>query len=83
MAAGEVLKIPSGNEFSLRAVGGEGIDEMKLIVVDRPIGLGMTPGEIWSATPEQTERVAELEAFLATVETLEWDTASAPLQIIP
>ncbi len=81
--AGEVLKIPSSGEFSLRAVGGEGIDEMKLIVVDGPLALGVWSGVAWSATPEQTERVAELETFLATIETLEWDSAAAPLQIVP
>ena len=81
--AGEVLKVPSSNEFFLRAVGGEGIDEMKLIVVDRPLSLGASPGETWSATPEQAERVAELETLLATIGTLDWDSASAPLQIIP
>jgi len=81
--AGEVLEIPASGEFSLRAVGGEGIDELKLIVVDGLLELGASPGEAWSATPAQAARVAELETLLAAMETFEWDSATAPLQIIP
>lgn len=82
MQAGEVLKIPSSGEWIMRAVGGEGIDTMTLIVVDGSIEFGVAD-EIWSATPDQPERVAELEALLAKIETLDWDAVSAPLQIIP
>lgn len=80
--AGEVLKIPSSGEWIMRAVGGEGIDTMTLIVVDGSIEFGGAD-EIWSATPDQPERIAELDALLAKIETLDWDAASAPLQIIP
>lgn len=83
LQSGEVIRIPSSGEWILRAVGGEGIDTMTLIVVDGPLEFGVSLGEIWSATPEQPERVAELETLLATIEALEWDSASAPLQIIP
>jgi class 3 adenylate cyclase len=81
--AGETLEIPSSDEFSLRAVGGEGIDEILLIVADGPLELGFGSRQAWSATPDQAVRVAELETLFAAMETLEWDSAAAPLQIIP
>ena len=39
--------------------------------------------ETWSATPEQPDRIAELSALLTEISALEWDAASAPLQITP
>jgi class 3 adenylate cyclase len=80
---GQLLKVPASNEFSLRAVGGEGIDVLKLVIVDGPLELGVSAGDAWRAAPEQTARVAELATWLESIEVLDWDSATAPLQIIP
>jgi len=78
---GQVQKIPSADEWILRAVGGEGIDEIVLIVADSALEFG-GGDEVWSATPEQTGRVAELDQLLEKIGTLAWDSAAAPLQIV-
>jgi class 3 adenylate cyclase len=96
-SAGTPLQIPAENSFYLRAVGGEGIDVLKLIVLEEPVpfveerirnwtGAGDWSRDerakhIWSATPEQSERVAELAAMVRQLETVVWDEAAAPLQI--
>ncbi len=81
--SGGVIKVPSSEQWMLRAVGGEGIDEIVLLVVDSPIEFGLSSDEAWSATPDEPERAAELETLLEAIETLGWDGAAAPLQIIP
>jgi len=80
---GEALEIPASGEWIMRAVGGEGIDVIKLIVVDGPVELADLSEEAWSVTPTQTERIAELETLLASIQSQEWDAAAAPLQIVP
>ena len=49
---------------------------MKLIVVRGALALGTSTAKVWSANPEQLERVAELEAFLTLLETQVWDSAT-------
>lgn len=81
--SGEAVQIPSSPAWTLRAVGGEGIDVLKLIVVDGGPSFAMDPDEPWIATPERPDRVAELSGLLESIQAFEWDAATAPLQIIP
>lgn len=95
---GSPLQIPSEGSFGLIAVGGAGIDVLKLIALRGSVGFvedrmadwraavvqSAQPDAagIWRATPDEPERVAELEALLAQLEGAEWDEAAAPLQIV-
>ncbi len=83
ITSGEAMQIPSSPAWTLRAVGGEGIDVLKLIVVDAELGFPGALGEPWIATPDLPERVEELRALLESIDALEWDAATAPLQITP
>jgi len=82
LAAGETVEIPSSSSYSLRAVGGQGMDFIKLFVVRGELGFPPDPSQSWYATPEETERVAELAAFLQGLEGAEWGSAATPLHII-
>jgi len=82
LAAGETVEIPSTSRYSLRAVGGEGMDFIKLFVVRGELGFPPDPSQSWYATPDQTERVAELAAFLRGLQGEQWGSAATPLHIV-
>jgi class 3 adenylate cyclase len=82
LAAGETVEIPSSSSYSLRAVGGQGMDFLKLFVVRGELDFPPDPSQSWYATPEETERVAELAAFLQRLKGEQWGSAATPLHII-
>jgi class 3 adenylate cyclase len=82
LAAGEAVAIPSTSSYSLRAVGGEGMDFLKLFVIRGSFGFPPDPSQSWYATPEEPERIAELAAFLKRLEGEQWDSVAAPLHIV-
>jgi hypothetical protein len=82
LVAGETVEIPSSSDYSLRAVGGQGMDLIKLFVVRGEFDFPPDPKQSWYATPDEPERVAELIAFLRGLEEEQWDAAATPLHII-
>jgi hypothetical protein len=82
LAAGESVEIPSSSSYSLRAVGGQGMDFLKLFVVRGEFDFPPDPSQSWYATPEEPERIAELAAFLRGLEGRQWDSAAVPLHIV-
>jgi class 3 adenylate cyclase len=82
LAAGETVQIPSSSTYSLRAVGGQGMDFLKLFVIRGEFAFPPDPSKSWYATPDEPERVAELAAFLRGLEGRDWDSAATPLHII-
>jgi class 3 adenylate cyclase len=82
LASGETVEIPSSSAYSLRAVGGEGMDFLKLFVISGDFGFPPDPSQSWYATPEEPERLAELAAFLGRLEGERWDSVAAPLHIV-
>ncbi len=82
LEAGAVRQVPSSAEhYSLRAVGGQGMDMLKLFVVRGDPGFPPTAFQSWAATPEEPERVAELAAFLEGLGARTFGTAEVPLRI--
>jgi len=82
LVAGETVEIPSSPSYSLRAVGGGGMDFLKIFVSDGDFGFPADASESWYATPDQPDRVAELAALLARIEGQQWDSAATALQIV-
>jgi class 3 adenylate cyclase len=80
---GAIVRIPSSPEWRLRAVGGEGIDVLKLIAVQDALVFPADRSEPWVVTPGQRDRVEELRALLDRVRTGVWGAAAARLQIAP
>jgi len=75
------VELPASGAYRLRAVGGEGMDVIKLFVTAEPVDFP-PPGEaFWVAEPDRSERVAELYAFLAALYQMDWATAATPLHI--
>jgi len=82
LVAGEALEIPSTPSYSLRAVGGEGVDYLKIFVSADPFTFPPDPTQSWYVTAEEPQRLEELAAFLASLEGARWDSAATPLEII-
>ena len=84
---GKRVLIPSTptRPFKMRAVGGEGIDVLKLLVVEGELGFPVDRSELWVATPEHPDRIEELVGLLDRLEggASRWGVATAPLQIVP
>jgi len=82
LAPGETVEIPSSSSYSLRAVGGQGMDFLKLFVTSGDFGFPPDPSQSWYATPDEPKRVAELAAFLERLKGEQWDSAATPLHIV-
>jgi hypothetical protein len=82
LAAGETAEIPSSSSYSLRAVGGQGMDFLKLFVIRGGFDFPPDLSQSWYATRDEPERVAELAAFLRGLEGKQWGSAATPLHII-
>jgi len=82
LVAGESAEIPSSSDYSLRAVGGEGMDLLKILVSPEDFRFPPNPAESWYVTPEEPERLAELAAFLELLGNRQWDAAATPLHIV-
>jgi class 3 adenylate cyclase len=82
LTAGETVEIPSSSSYSLRAVGGRGTDSLKIFVSSDALDFPPDPTQSWYATPEEPERVAELTAFLASLEGRQWNSVATELQIV-
>lgn len=81
LRAEDTLRIPSTDRYKLRAVGGEGTDWLKLVVVPGTLEFPPAGVDSWSATPEEPERVADLVALLDRLRETDWASADAPLRI--
>jgi hypothetical protein len=81
LVPGEARSIPSAPTYHLRAVGGEGMDILKLFVTSGDFAFAGGIEDAWDASPDGPERVAELAAFLASLAGTEWASAAIPLQI--
>jgi hypothetical protein len=81
LARGERRKLPSGDKYKFRAVGGEGIDMLKLFVTPGQFDFPEANINAWSATPADPERLAELARWLDTLERIPFATSVTPLQI--
>jgi class 3 adenylate cyclase len=81
LAPGEVLEIPSSDAYQLRAVGGQGMDLLKLLVTREAIDFPAVAFQSWAATPHAPERVAELEQLLDGLDGHDWAAAVTPLHI--
>jgi class 3 adenylate cyclase len=82
LVAGKTFEIPSSSGYSLRAVGGQGMDFLKLFVVRGEFGFPPDGSQSWYATPEEPERVAELAALLKRLEGQQWHSVATPLHIV-
>jgi serine/threonine-protein kinase len=83
LARGAALRIPSSGEYKLTAVGGAGVDVIKVIVAEEPLGFWTGERGTWDATPAAPERVAELRALLQRLRDRDWASASTTLRIVP
>ena len=81
LAPGESRAIPSSREYSLRAVGGEGMDILMLFVTPGEFAFPGETEQAWGASPQTPERVAELTSFLESLDGTEWASAATTLQI--
>jgi hypothetical protein len=82
LVVGEMVEIPASDSYSLRAVGGGGLDVLKIFVSDEDFHFPPDPAESWYVTPENAQQVAELTSFLARIEGQHWDSVTTPLQIV-
>jgi len=82
LTPGEPVEIPSTPSYSLRAVGGEGLDYLKIFVSAEPFSFPPDPTQSWYVTPEEPQHLEELAAFLDSLEGGRWDSAATPLQIV-
>jgi hypothetical protein len=81
LAPGERRRLPSTDAYSFRAVGGEGVDMLKLFVTPGEFDFPEANINAWSATPADPERLAELASWLDTLEQIPFATSVTPLQI--
>jgi class 3 adenylate cyclase len=82
-ARGLTVRIPSSQEWNLRAVGHAGVDVLKLIAVREALDFPRDRSVPWVTTPDRQDRVEELRALLERVRAGASGTASAPLRIVP
>jgi class 3 adenylate cyclase len=81
LAPGERRSLPSTGAYSFRAVGGEGVDMLKLFVTPREFAFPDANINSWEATPRKPERLAELARWLDSLEEIPFATSVTPLQI--
>ena len=82
LVAGKTVEIPSSSAYALRAVGGQGMDFLKLFVIRGEFAFPPDGAQSWYSTPEEPERVAELAALLKRLEGQQWESVAAPLHIV-
>lgn len=82
LAVGEAREIPSSDDYTLRAVGGQGMDILKLFVTSGEFDFPYSPFSSWAATPDEPKRVTQLEQFLRGLDGAEWAAVATPLQIV-
>lgn len=82
LSPGEVIEIPSSDGYALRAVGGAGLDVLKLFVTRGEFAFATPSVGSWGATPETPEAVTQLAEFLASLEGEDWAEAATPLPIV-
>ena len=78
---GEKRSLPGTAAYSFRAVGGEGVDMLKLFVTPREFEFPPANINAWEASPRKPERLAELARWLDSLEQIPFATSVAPLQI--
>lgn len=78
---GERRSLPSTGAYSFRAVGGEGVDMLKLFVTPREFSFPAANLKSWEASPKTPERLAELARWLDSLEKIPFATSVTPLQI--
>jgi class 3 adenylate cyclase len=81
LSPGERRSLPGTAAYSFRAVGGEGVDMLKLFVTPREFSFPPANINAWSATPHKPERLAELAKWLDSLEKIPFATSVTPLQI--
>jgi class 3 adenylate cyclase len=78
---GEKRSLPGTAAYSFRAVGGEGVDMLKLFVTPREFSFPPANINAWEASPRKPERLAELARWLDSLEEIPFATSVTPLQI--
>ncbi len=78
---GEKRSLPGTAAYSFRAVGGEGVDMLKLFVTPREFEFPPANINAWEASPRKPERLAELARWLDSLEQIPFATSVTPLQI--
>jgi hypothetical protein len=78
---GEKRSLPGTAAYSFRAVGGEGVDMLKLFVTPREFDFPPANINAWEASPRKPERLAELARWLDSLEQIPFATFVTPLQI--
>ncbi len=78
---GEKRSLPGTAAYSFRAVGGEGVDMLKLFVTPREFSFPPANINAWEASPRKPERLAELARWLDSLEKIPFATFVTPLQI--
>jgi hypothetical protein len=81
LVPGERRSLPSTGAYSFRAVGGEGVDMLKLFVTPREFSFPHANINSWEATSREPERLAELARWLDSLEKIQFATSVTPLQI--
>ncbi len=82
LEAGAPVEVPSTPEWTLRAVGGEGVDVLELLIFSEPPAFPSDRSSSWLAAPDRPDRIAELEALLEALQTGEWGVATTTLRIV-
>jgi len=78
---GEKRSLPGTAAYAFRAVGGEGVDMLKLFVTPREFSFPPANINAWEASPRKPERLAELARWLDSLEEIPFATSVTPLQI--
>ena len=81
LVPGEKRSLPGTAAYSFRAVGGEGVDMLKLFVTPREFSFPPANINAWEASPRKPERLAELARWLDSLEKIPFATSVTPLQI--
>jgi hypothetical protein len=81
LAPGEQRRLPGTDAYSFRAVGGEGVDMLKLFVTPREFNFPLANINAWEASPKKPERLGELARWLDSLEKIPFATSVTPLQI--
>jgi hypothetical protein len=82
LEAGAPVEVPSTPEWTLRAVGGAGVDVLELLIFSEPPGFPGDRSSSWLAAPDRPDRIAELEALLEAIQGGEWGVATTTLRIV-
>jgi class 3 adenylate cyclase len=81
LVPGEQRRLPGTDAYAFRAVGGEGVDMLKLFVTPREFSFPPANINAWAASPSRPERLGELARWLDSLEKIPFATSVTPLQI--